>query len=60
MNFAYLENYSELSDLLSCCRECAWLARSHADISITAARKATEYIIKLMYGTRITPNIQGL
>lgn len=60
MNFAYLENYSELSDLLSCCRECAWFARSHADISITAARKATEYIIKLMYGTRITPNIQGL
>lgn len=60
MNFAYLEDFSELSDLLSCCRECAWFARSRADISITAARKATEYIIKLMYGTRITPNIQGL
>ena len=60
MNFAYLENHSDFSALLTYCNECENFACSSADISITAARKAMEYMVKLLYGTHVTPDIRGL
>ena len=60
MNFTYLENKKDFSDLLNYCKECECFVNSRVDVSITAARKAMEYMVKLLYGTHITPNIRGL
>ena len=60
MNFTYLQNNSDLSVLFSCCKECEEFARNHPNISITAARKTVEYIVKLLYGTKINSDIRGL
>ena len=60
MNFTYLENQKDFSTLLIYCNECENFACSRADISITAARKAMEYMVKLLYGTHVTPDIRGL
>lgn len=60
MNFSFLENQQELSALRAYCNECECFVRSRADISITAARKAMEYMVKLLYGTHISLDIQGL
>ena len=60
MNFTYLSHSADLSSLHTCCRECERFVRSSPDISITAARKAIEYMVKLLYGTRICPDIRGL
>ena len=60
MNFTYLENQKDFSTLLTYCNECESFACSSADISITAARKAMEYMVKLLYGTHITSDIRGL
>lgn len=60
MNFTYLENKKDFSALLNYCKECECFVNSRVDVSITAARKAMEYMVKLLYGTHITPNIRGL
>lgn len=60
MNFSFLENQQDLSALLIYCKECECFAHSRADISITAARKAMEYMVKLLYATHISPDIRGL
>lgn len=60
MNFTFLEKQQDLSVLLTYCNECEHFAHSHADISITAARKAMEYMVKLLYATHISSDIRGL
>lgn len=60
MNFNFLMEYQDLSTLLNYCNECESFAHSAPDISITAARKALEYVVKLVYGTHISSNLQGL
>ena len=60
MNFTYLENQNDFSVLLTYCNECECFAYTRPDISITAARKAMEYMVKLMYGTYITPDLRGM
>ena len=60
MNFTYLSHSPDLSTLSRYCRECERFVRSAPDISITAARKAMEYMVKLLYGTHITPDIRAL
>jgi hypothetical protein len=60
MNFGYLENQDELSMLFTYCHECEAFVHTQADISLTAARKAMEYITKLLYGTKISPDMQRM
>ena len=49
MNFSFLEPIKELAPFYSYCQEAESFALSHPDISITASRKAMEYMVKLLY-----------
>lgn len=60
MNFTYLENYHDLAPLYTHCKECENFAVTAPDISITAARKALEFTVKLLYGTHINSNIRSI
>lgn len=60
MNFAYLRKIKDLSVLSNYCKEAEQFSLSNPDISITASRKAIEYMVKLLYGARISPDIRGL
>lgn len=60
MNFTYLKNNRDFSALFECCNECELFVHDRPNISITAARKAMEYMVKLLYGTQINPEIRGL
>lgn len=60
MNFSYLKNYPDLTALYNYCTEAEAFAVSNPDISITAARKAIEYMVKLLYGAKICPEIRGM
>ena len=60
MNFTYLENKHDFTVLFGYCSECELFVHNRPDISITAARKAMEYMVKLLYGAQINPDIRGL
>ena len=60
MNFSFLEPIKELAPFYSYCQEAESFALSHPDISITASRKAMEYMVKLLYGSAISRDIAGL
>lgn len=60
MNFSFLEPIKELAPFYSYCQEAESFALSHPDISITASRKAMEYMVKLLYGSAISRDISGL
>ena len=60
MNFAFLEQLSGLEVFYGYCNEAESFALTHYDISITAARKAMEYMVKLLYGSAINASITGL
>lgn len=60
MNFAFLDSLSGMGTFQNYCSEAENFALTHFDISITAARKAMEYMVKLLYGSAINTSIAGL
>lgn len=50
MNFDFLEPVSKLKKLYEYCSEADEFAISKPNVSITSARKAMEYIVKMIYG----------
>ena len=59
MNFNFLMEYQDLSTLLNYCNECESFAHSAPDISITAARKALESVVKLQFGEHSLVEVYG-
>ena len=53
MNFEYLKRFPELNKLYTYCSEAEEFALSKPSISATSARKAMEYIVKMLYSTAI-------
>lgn len=51
MNFAYLKAFPELKKLSSYCSEAEEFVISKPSISATSARKAMEYIVKMIYSS---------
>ena len=51
MNFTYLESIKDMDKLRIFCEEAEEYALSNPNISITAARKAIEYIVKFLYAS---------
>ena len=51
MNFTYLESKKDMDKLRAFCEEAEEYALSNSNISITAARKAVEYIVKFLYAS---------
>ena len=49
MNFSYLKNTQNLSQLYTYCCEAEEFAISKPNISVTSARKAMEFIVKMIY-----------
>lgn len=60
MNFKYIKEKEDLLVLYNYCNEAETFALSYAEISITAARKAIEYLVKLFYGVRISSEFAGM
>ena len=60
MNFSFLEDKASLSTFYSYCCAAENLALTNVDVSITAARMAMEYMVKLLYGAAVNSDIAGL
>ena len=60
MNFAFLNQLSGMETFQGYCCEAEAFALTHYDISISAARRAMEYMVKLLYGSAINANLAGL
>lgn len=60
MNFSFLDVCPELEKLRRYCYEAEKFALSYPEISVTAARKAMEYLVKILYGSVISDQINGL
>ena len=60
MNFDYLKKIPEMNDLYLACRDAERFALSEPVISATAARRAVEYLVKLIYSSVVTPYIDGM
>ena len=60
MNFNFLATCTEMEKLKCYCFEAEEFALSYPDISITASRKAAEYIVKMLYGSVINSQINGM
>lgn len=60
MNFDFLAACSEMEKLKCYCFEAEEFALSYPDISITASRKASEYIVKMLYGSVISNRIYDM
>ena len=58
MNFDYMKNAPDFAQLYTYCCEAEEFALSKPNISVTSARKAMEYVVKLLYGAAID-SIQG-
>ena len=58
MNFAYLKNASDFAQLYTYCCEAEEFALSKPNISVTSARKAMEFIVKMIYSA-VGGDIQG-
>lgn len=58
MNFAYLKNAPDFAQLYTYCCEAEEFALSKPNISVTSARKAMEFIVKMIYST-VSGDIQG-
>lgn len=54
MNFTYLNAFPELKKLSGYCTEAEEFAISKPNISATSARKAMEYIVKMIYSSIVT------
>ena len=53
MNFSYLQNSPDFTQLYTYCCEAEDFALSKPNISIASARKAMEFMVKLLYGSAI-------
>ena len=53
MNFAYLQNAPDFAQLYTYCCEAEEFVLSKPNISVTSARKAMEFVVKLLYGSAI-------
>lgn len=51
MNFDYMKQFTQLAKLYEYCEEADEFALAKPNISATAARKAVEYIVKLIYSS---------
>ena len=60
MNFDYLNSIPEMTQLHKICTNAESFALDSPDISIGESRKASEYIVKLIYGSAIGKNSFGL
>ena len=58
MNFDYMKSAPNFAQLYTYCCEAEEFALSKPNISVTSARKAMEYVVKLLYGAAID-DIQG-
>lgn len=58
MNFAYLKNAPAFAQLYTYCCEAEEFALSKPNISVTSARKAMEFIVKMIYSA-VSGDIQG-
>ena len=58
MNFAYLKNAPDFAQLYTYCCEAEEFALSKPNISVTSARKAMEFIVKMIYSA-VSGDIQG-
>ena len=54
MNFTYLNAFPEFKKLSGYCTEAEEFAISKPNISATSARKAMEYIVKMIYSSIVT------
>lgn len=59
-NFDFLKEIPELTTFYHYCREAETFALSYPDISAASARKAMEYMVKLLYGSAINANIEEM
>ena len=53
MNFDYMKNAPDFAQLYTYCCEAEEFALNKPNISVTSARKAMEYVVKLLYGAAI-------
>ena len=53
MNFDYMRNAPDFAQLYTYCCEAEEFVLSKPNISVTSARKAMEYVVKLLYGAAI-------
>lgn len=53
MNFDYMKNAPDFVQLYTYCCEAEEFALNKPNISVTSARKAMEYVVKLLYGAAI-------
>ena len=60
MNFAFLADKVTLSHFYSYCCAAENLALTNVDVSITAARMAMEYMVKLLYGAAVKSDMTGM
>ena len=58
MNFAYLKNAPDFAQLYAYCCEAEEFALSRPNISVTSARKAMEFIVKMIYSA-VSGDLQG-
>lgn len=54
MNFDYMKQFTQLAKLYEYCEEADEFAVTKPNISVTAARKAVEYIVKLIYSSIVS------
>lgn len=60
MNFSFLNSTPELDVFMRYCCEAEDFVRTYPDVSITAARKASEYMVKLLYASSISSTNHGM
>ena len=60
MNFAFLKKIPEFEKLRSTCEDAERFVTKEPNISSAAARRAIEYIVKLLYSTLVSPYIEYL
>lgn len=60
MNFSFLDSLTDLDVFKRYCYEAEEFAQDYPDISLTAARKAMEYMVKLLYGSFVNSTFNGM
>lgn len=60
MNFSFLDSLTDLDVFKRYCYEAEEFAQNYPDISLTAARKAMEYMVKLLYGSFVNSTLNGM
>ena len=60
MNFDFLKPIPEFEKLYKTCADAERFVDSEPNVSASAARRAIEYIVKLVYSSYVSPYIEGL